>query len=173
MKASVVLTVIGPDHPGLVESLAEVVAAHGGNWEEGRMAHLDGHFAGLLRVGVDPAKRDALETALGALKDLSVTSTTSAPPDEADAGPLYSLDVLGLDHEGIVLELSRALSRHGVNVEELTSTCESAPMSGETLFKATANLRLPAAASPDELREKLEAIAGHLMVDVTLSPLDD
>ena len=173
MKSSVVLTVIGPDHPGLVESLANVVASHGGNWEEGRMAHLDGHFAGLLRVGVDDAKREALEAALGALKDLSVTSTPSAAADAAGTGPLYSLDVLGQDHEGIVLELSRALSKHGVNVEELTSHCESAPMSGEMLFKARAQLRIPAEVSPEELREKLEAIGGNLMVDVSLSPLDD
>ena len=172
MRASVVLTVIGPDHPGLVESLAGVVAAHGGNWEEGRMAHLDGHFAGLLRVGVEAAKRDALETALSSLAGLTVTSTTSAASGE-EAGPLYSLAVLGQDREGIVLELSRALSRHGVNVEELNSTCESAPMSGETLFRASAQLRIPAAVSPDELREKLEAIGGDLMVDVALAPVDE
>jgi len=173
MKASIVLTVIGPDHPGLVESLAAVVAMHGGNWEEGRMAHLDGHFAGLLRVVVDASQRVALETDLGSLSGLSVTSTTSTPVEEEETGPLYSLSVLGQDREGIVLDLSRALAKHGVNVEELNSTCESAPMSGETLFRATANLRLPTAASPDTLREKLEAIGDDLMVDVTLSPLDN
>ena len=37
-----VLTLIGPDRPGLVEAVAEVVAAHGGNWLESRMAHLAG-----------------------------------------------------------------------------------------------------------------------------------
>lgn len=172
MKASLVLTVIGPDHPGLVESLAAVVANHGGNWEEGRMAHLDGHFAGLLRVVVDESQRVALETDLGSLSGLSVTSTTSAPAEAGEAGPLYSLSVLGQDREGIVLDVSRALAQHGVNVEELNSGCESAPMSGETLFKATANLRLPAAATAEALRERLQAIGDDLLVDVTLSPLE-
>lgn len=172
MRASVVLTVIGPDHPGLVETLADAVAASGGNWEEGRMAHLDGHFAGLLRVGVDASKREALETALSSLAGLSVTFTPSAPPDDEDAGPLYSLAVLGQDREGIVRDLSHALSRFGVNVEALDSTCESAPMSGETLFRATAHLRLPSALSPETLRETLEGIGDDLMVDVSLSPLD-
>ena len=41
-----VLTLIGPDRPGLVEAVAEVVARHGGNWLESRMAHLAGKFAG-------------------------------------------------------------------------------------------------------------------------------
>ena len=49
-----VLTLIGPDRPGLVESLAKRVTAHGGNWVESRMAHLAGQFAGILRVEVPP-----------------------------------------------------------------------------------------------------------------------
>ena len=173
MSTSVVLTVIGPDHPGLVESLATVVADHGGNWEEARMAHLEGHFAGLLHVVVDDAKREALESALGALEGLSVTSATSARPEKPDDAPLYDLAVLGQDHEGIVMQLASTLAKHGVNVEELVSTCESAPMSGEVMFRATAQLRIPDWVSPDTLREDLEAIGNDLMVDVSLSAHDD
>ena len=50
-----VLTLIGADRPGLVESLAKRVAAHRGNWVESRMAHLAGQFAGILRVEVPAA----------------------------------------------------------------------------------------------------------------------
>jgi hypothetical protein len=39
MRASIVLTVIGPDRPGIVELLSTTIAAHGGNWEQSRMAH--------------------------------------------------------------------------------------------------------------------------------------
>ena len=31
-----VLTLIGPDHPGIVETVSEVVAANGGSWLDGR-----------------------------------------------------------------------------------------------------------------------------------------
>ena len=48
--ASLVLTVIGADRPGLVEALSKTVADHGASWLESRMAHLAGHFVGLLRV---------------------------------------------------------------------------------------------------------------------------
>ena len=44
--ATLVLTVIGRDRPGLVDTLSGVVAEHGGNWEESRMAHLADRFAG-------------------------------------------------------------------------------------------------------------------------------
>jgi glycine cleavage system regulatory protein len=43
---SLVLTVIGPDRPGLVEALAETIASYGANWLESRMSHLEGWFAG-------------------------------------------------------------------------------------------------------------------------------
>ena len=47
-----VLTVIAPDQPGLVERVAQCIAAHGGNWLESRMSRMAGQFAGILRVAV-------------------------------------------------------------------------------------------------------------------------
>ena len=53
------LTVIGPDRPGLVEAIAAVIARHGANWEESRMAQLGGQFAGMLRVTAPEETQDA------------------------------------------------------------------------------------------------------------------
>ena len=47
---SLVMTLIGPDQPGLVDALARVIAAQDANWLDSRMAHLGGQFAGILRV---------------------------------------------------------------------------------------------------------------------------
>ena len=49
MQIPLVMTIIGPDRTGLVESVARVVAEHGGNWLESRMCRLGGEFAGILR----------------------------------------------------------------------------------------------------------------------------
>jgi len=64
---SLVLTLLGPDRPGLVESVADVIAGNGGNWLESRMAHLAGKFAGVLRADV-PA--DKVDTVIQALRKL-------------------------------------------------------------------------------------------------------
>ena len=69
---------------------------------------------------------------------------------------------------GAVRDISQALAACGVNVDELESECESAPMSGGMLFKARARLRVPAEVSIDALREGLEEIANDLMVDLSL-----
>src|SRR5207302_9970959 len=73
MQLSLVMTVIGRDKPGLVDSLAGIVAEHGGNWLESRMSRLGGHFAGILRVQVPAEKEAAL---VGALKKLEPEGLT-------------------------------------------------------------------------------------------------
>ena len=40
MTTPLVITVISADKPGLVESLAQVINRHGGNWLESRMARM-------------------------------------------------------------------------------------------------------------------------------------
>ena len=64
MQRMLVMTVIGPDRTGLVDSVAGLVAEHGGNWLESRMSRLGGHFAGILRVEVPSEKEPALVAAL-------------------------------------------------------------------------------------------------------------
>ena len=69
MNASLVMTIIGPDRPGLVQSLAAVVADHQGNWVESRMSHLAGQFAGILRIDIDATQMDRLIDSLRGLED--------------------------------------------------------------------------------------------------------
>ena len=69
MPTSLVLTVLGEDRPGLVESLAYIIAAHEGNWLESRMAQLAGQFAGILRASVPDTNAAAL---INALQELAV-----------------------------------------------------------------------------------------------------
>ena len=78
------------------------------------------------------------------------------------------LDLLGADRPGIVQSVSGALAQRGVNVDELVTECVDAPMSGELLFKATANLSVPRDVDLEALRGRIEAIAADLMVDITL-----
>jgi len=167
---SLVLTVIGPDRPGLVELLARTVAEHEANWIESRMSHLEGQFAGLLRVSVASDRTAALSNALTELEamGLRVMTRASEGPSLPPSHRSLRLDLVGQDRPGIIRDLSRALAARRVNVEELLTSCSSAPMSGEVLFEATADLRIPQDVSLDELRETLETIATELMVDLTL-----
>ncbi|MGE3498302.1 MAG: glycine cleavage system protein R [Candidatus Binatia bacterium] len=168
---SLVLTVIGRDRPGLVSTLAEKIAAAGGNWEETRMASLAGHFAGMLRVTIPAAQADALAAALEALESQGlrlVIERTEAGAAAAAAGRLLRLELVGQDRPGIVRDISRLLADRGISIEELESECVSGSFSGENLFKAQAHLRLPPQFGTADLRRALEGLADELMVDITL-----
>jgi glycine cleavage system regulatory protein len=165
-----VLTLIGPDRPGLVESVAEVVAAHGGNWLESRMAQLAGKFAGVLRVELPADRTEPFARALAGLESrgLRIVVEPCAPGGAPVAQRTLELSVLGMDRPGIVREISQLLASHGVNVEELTTDRSSAPMSGDMLFSARARLHAPADLDLAVLRAGLERIAHDLMVDLSL-----
>ena len=169
--SDLVLTLIGPDRPGIVEAIAEPIARHGGNWLESRMAHLAGKFAGILRIEVAAEQASALMVSLRALERSGLALTIEAGPAEpAGSGArTFLLDLVGLDRPGIVREISRALVEHGVNIEELTTDRTTAPMSGELLFRSRARVSLPADVDPEHVRRRLERLAGDLMVQVSLA----
>ncbi len=169
MAKTLVLTFIAADRTGLVERLAETVAAQGGNWLESRMAHLAEKFAGIAQVEIPEAKVDDLRIALAALEaegfHLTVEEAGEATRPE---GPLLNLELMGPDQPGILRDISHCLAERGVSVEEMETDIRGAPMAGGTLFTAHARVRIPAALGEDELRHALEALAGALMVDITL-----
>lgn len=171
MNSSLVMTIIGQDRPGLVESVAKVVADHGGNWLESRMSRLGGQFAGILRIDIPAASEAALSLALKQLeaRGLSVVVHPDRAQPPGGERTVSMIEVVGHDRPGIVRHISQALASHGVNVEELRTELVSAPMSGEILFKAQARLSIPAQCSHADLRKELEKIAADLIVDLSFS----
>lgn len=174
MQLPLVLTLVGADRPGLVERVAAVVADHGGNWLESRLCRLGGQFAGIVRILSSTEQRAALTTALQALGtaglSIEVYPDPGAPPRAAEA-QAAQIELVGQDRPGIVRHIAAALAARGVNVEELATECLSAPMSGETLFKARARLLLPPSCDVPALRAELERIAADLLVDLVFEPL--
>ena len=170
MPIPLVMTIISPDRTGLVEAVARAVADHGGNWLESRMCRLGGEFAGILRVEIPADAKAGLLAALHRLQTngLQIVVRDDAPAAAA-AGRQTRLEIVGADRPGIVREITSALARAGVNVEEFSSEVGSAPMSGEPLFKASARLQLPAGCDRAALKRDLEKIAADLLVDVSFA----
>ena len=139
------------------------------------MARLAGKFVGLLRVSVDADQADTLAATLRALDagGLSIVVERSAVPAAAEPPRLIWVELIGHDHPGIVHDIARALARQGVNIEELETDLTSAPMSGETLFRARARLSVPVAVAVTQIRSVLEALAGELMVELAVAEAAD
>lgn len=170
MQSSLVLTILGPDRSGLVKSVAEVVKNHQGNWQESRMVHLAGQFAGLAHVTIPEEQSAGLTQALSALQDggLQILVQQSAVVEPASLTPL-TLELLGNDRPGIIHDITRQLEALKVNIEELESEQRPAPMSSELLFYAQLKLGLPAGVTADDVQGAFEAMSDPLMVDLNFS----
>ncbi|WP_018862573.1 MULTISPECIES: glycine cleavage system protein R [unclassified Thioalkalivibrio] len=175
MKTSLILTLVGPDRPGLVSAVAARARSAGGNWLESRMTQLAGQFAGVVLLEVDAENADALEAALRELAgdglQVHIQRGSELPP--AARHPVV-LDLIGHDRPGIVQDITAVLSRHGVSVETLETACEPGSMTGEPMFRAMARLGVPEGLDLHTLQDDLEALANELMVDLELhDPLQE
>lgn len=166
MIQNYILTLIGDDRPGLVESLADVVNQHQGNWLESRLANLAGKFSGIVLIAMPQGQSQAFEEAILQLKDsgLSVRAT-KANSEKPTGRHTETMSVIANDRPGILSEVTAVLARLGVNLEELTTDCAPAPMSNETLFSAVAKISIPDHVSDDQMSEALEQLADDLIVE--------
>ncbi len=170
MTTYLVLTAIGEDKPGLVESLAEVIADNSGNWLESSMSQLAGKFAGILRVSVNDSEADQLISALDGISDqLTLVIERANSEVEIESPQTVELNLIGNDRPGIIREFSHALASLSVNVEQLSTECISAPMSSDILFKAKANLKVPVGLELELLQREIERLADDLIVEVHLN----
>ena len=159
------MTVLAPDRTGIVQSLSQTVADHGGNWLESRMARLAGQFAGIVKIEVREDKATSLISALKALEGLAIQAAVESSDSELPRQQL-SLDVMGNDRPGIVKALSAAIAAAGANLEDLHTALESAPMAGHPIFHAKGIVSLPDGLAPGVLIESIEAVGEDLNVTV-------
>lgn len=166
-----VLTVIGSDRPGLVQTLADVVLEYGGSWERSQLAQLAGLFAGIVVVEVGDGGAGPLRQALSSLEGVLHVQIHDGVPYPAleTSGRMIAVDLLGNDRPGIVRELSTVFARHQVSIDDLATESREAPMAGGRLFEARLRAAIPDGIDIDALQRDLEALATELMVDVTVA----
>ena len=171
--ATLILSVVGSDRPGLTEALASAVLSAGGNWLESRLSRLGGLYVGSVLVEVDEARAETLRAAVQAVDAQGLEVRIAPAVEGADsAGELLHLDLVGQDRPGIVHQVTAILSRLGVNIEEFESDIGVEPHSGGALFQMDARLRLPPGLDAAKVQAALEAMSAEVMVDIALTGPD-
>jgi len=168
--ALLVLTLVGPDRPGLVSSLSKALADCGGSWLDSEMARLAGQFAGILLVSVPDTQVDALTTELQGLEEghFRLTVQRANAEETLQAHRTFQLDLIGQDRPGIIRDIARVLAERRVNIEELTTKVSSGAFSAEQMFQAAARLRVPDGVEAAELKEILERLGDEMMVNIAV-----
>src|ERR1700686_4664724 len=117
--ASLGLTFMGRDKPGLANAISETIAAAGGSWMDSRLARLADKFAGIVLVSVPEPNVADLSAALRNLDDvgLRITVEPSSAAQPETGYKILELNLVGRDRPGIVRDVTQALNQLGANIE--------------------------------------------------------
>ena len=168
--ASIAVTVVGDDRPGIVAAVAKVLYEAGCNLEDVTSTILRGHFTMVLVVRSTDNDAAALEKALVPLAegtDLVITARPVGPAHLDVALPTHVVSVYGADKPGIVFRVADVLARNGANIRELTSRVvgdETSPVYALMLEVTLTDVETTSA--------ELDALHGELDVEVSVHPLD-
>jgi len=173
MNQSLVMTVIGPDRPGILAKMAETIDGHGGSWLESRLARFAGHVAGVLRFDCHDNEHDELLEALHLLEkveniEIKVVREVEVPERVTKK---LSFNILGNHRPGFMNQIATAIHKVGGNIEEHSSECDRCPQAGHILCRAMGTVAVVDEFEESALVEALEAIGSDLIVSV--SPVEE
>lgn len=160
-----VISCIGPDQTGLVDTLSKVINQHNGNWQVSSLHHLSGFFAGVIEVAVAEEQTKSLSEAVQAINGLSCQIAV-AEPNLPQVESNLVLELTANDRAGIVQDVSSIIHQQGGNLVKLVSSPYSAAHSGQVMFKAKVQIAIEDSHT-DTLIESLEQLADDLMVDIS------
>jgi len=171
--ATLILSVIGSDRPGLTQALAGAVLSAGGNWLESHLSQLGGLYVGSVLVELQADGVEALRAAVSKVDaqglEVRIAPTVEAPGAE---GELVRFALVGGDRPGIVHQVTAVLTGIEANIEAFDTHLSVEPHSGAPLFHMDARLRLPKGLKAEAVQAALEDISAEIMVDVTLTPAE-
>lgn len=175
MNDFLVLTAIGEDRPGIVDQLSSILLETELNIEDSRMSVLGGEFAIILLISGSP---DALkniqqnQTQLAQTLNLNLLlKTTQQRPSKNNLSP-YSIKVVGMDNPGIVHKLTRFLSEHKINIEDLETESYPAPHTGTPMFAVYMTVNIPIELDSHKLIEDFIELCDEQNLDTHFAPIE-
>ncbi len=174
MGNQLVIAAVGSDRPGLVDTLSGWILDSGCNIADSRMTVLGGEFAVLLLVQGkwnNLAKLEdqcqQMQSSLG--MSITLKRTEKKPPEGAFLP--YAVDVVALDHPGIVHNLASFFSQRGINIQDLSTAGYAAAHTGTQMFSVHMTLDVPADTHIAGLREEFLDFCDRLNLDAVIEPV--
>ncbi len=170
----IVISALGKDRPGIVNQLTGPITEMGANIIDSRMSVLGGEFAVLMLVEGNWNTIAKLESALPGLQaplDLTIQSRRTENVPQAGQGMSYAVNVVSLDHPGIVNQLAGFFSSRNINIQDLETDSYRAAHTGTKMFTANITITLPPDTHIARLREEFLDFCDELNLDAVLEPL--
>jgi len=173
-KSHLVISALGKDRPGIVNQLSKAIYELDCNVSDSRMTVLGGEFAILLMVEGPWNLLAKLEDQVPELQDrLHLTITTRRTEERAGNANLlpYGVDVVSLDHPGIVYSLASFFSDKNINIEDMTTSSYAAAHTGTPMFSVRMSIGIPADIHIAALRDEFMDFCDSMNIDAVLEPI--
>ena len=110
MQQQYVITFAGADRTGLVETLADLVKAHGGDWQQSELTRLGGAFAGVILVFVSDEGFNALDQAVQTSENTNLSIYLTRATAEPHIEQNLRLTLTGPERPGQDYEITHDIS---------------------------------------------------------------
>ena len=173
MSEQLVITALGEDRPGIVDELSSTLFKHELNIEDSRMSVLGGEFAILLLVSGAQQSIDDFVAETAALEEslnmkLMVKLTSSTAPQQSLVP--YTVEVVSIDHPGIVHQLASFFSSRKINIVDLNTERYAAAHTATPMFSVNMTIGVPADTAIKSLRDEFIDMCDELNLDASMTP---
>ncbi|OOZ36691.1 glycine cleavage system protein R [Solemya velesiana gill symbiont] len=173
-KNYLVISALGNDRPGIIDNLSKAIFDNECNITDSRMTVLGGEFAILLMVEGQWNTLSKLEDAIPGLEqELGLTIIAKRTEERSAAADLlpYGVEVVSLDHPGIVHHLASFFSQHHINIEDMATSNYAAAHTGTPMFSVHMTVGIPADIHISTLRKEFLEFCDSLNLDAVLEPI--
>jgi phosphoserine phosphatase len=163
----VLVTVTGPDRPGVTSTLTGILAEQGASLFDIEQVVVQGQLTLCLLVGI-PGNRDVLKDLLFAAKQLGMdldfkpVARAGTAPSPADGGRYVITAIAPALGPAHLHAIASTLASEGANIEKIGRLSE------ETLASVEIRARLPAGRDAEILKKTLLGVATNAGFDVSL-----
>ena len=172
-KNFLVISALGEDRPGLVDELSRLISESGCNIEDSRMTVLGGDFAVVLLCEGRWNELAKLEAGLpGAGRKLGLTLNARRTSPRTPAANLlpYTVEVVSIDHPGIVHHLASFFASRGINIRDMATTSYAATHTGTPMFQVQMTVDVTATMHIARLREEFMDLCDQMNLDAIIEP---
>jgi len=172
MRTKLIITANGTDRKGIVSEIASIVNKHNCNIETSKMVRLENEFTTLILIDAEHDKKELLSLDLKKIKDLKIQIIETKNNHPIVYKNKFHLFINGADNEGIVYQFSNYLSNIDINIEEVNTKIENAPISATPLFMMDIIIGAKKKINLKELTAELNKISEKLGVEIQLEKIN-
>ena len=174
MEQLLVITAVGNDHTGAVQSVSQIILDCGASIRESRMTTLGAEFAMIMLVAGNWHAISRLEQQLDRHADdksLAIHVRRTETMQFSKELLPYAIDVVCLDQPGIVHHLSGFFAERKIGIAEVTTRSYPAVHTGTPMFSVQMFVNIPAGIHISGIREEFMEFCDRLNLDAIMEPV--